>query len=298
MATLDKKEVPLSVVRHVAGTIYVLKKLKIRFWATLVFVVFMNTDDIAAAFDFPPKDKPFAKFLIAGVALAVWDLTRIRFESKRQGLQEKDAAVREKKAASHPADPASGPKPGFADAPLAQPPQNPDAGTALVPAPGHIGAPVSHETAVPGTFHSESGRQEKREEKKVHKRAIGGFVAALVLFVLYYCLSESYVFPTTFDEGQPNGATKATFEPYFFFEPFMAPVEFRKMVAIQSKIPKYNSGFRELVDNDSEWLKDKLDDLQWHVLATKLMLLIIVLSATALLVWSSTVTYLLEEKDE
>jgi hypothetical protein len=212
----------LFVKKLVASIGYLLEEGRLGFATVIFLTVFLNVKDIVLIFHFPPEDEPFAHFLIFGVAVAVWDITRAR------------VAERKKELASE-------------------------------------------------------------TPQKLRRHAITGFVVSLVLFCCYYTISGNYVFAANAD-AKPAGNSIILQAPHeVFFCPIVAGNEFQTAISSQSGCTNYRRGFRFVVDNDANWLADKLDEEFWLVMTTKAALFFSIFLATGVLVWSSTITSFLEK---
>lgn len=208
----------LWVKSLVASIKYLIEDGRLGLLAVVFLTVIANVEDIVAIFHFPPEDKPFSKFLIFGVALTVWDVTRARIKNSEDSWENKSLVYRKRRS-----------------------------------------------------------------------QAVALFVVSLFLFCGYYTMSGNWV--STEQETAVAGGSSETKHapPRVFFHPLKAPAEFQKSILNQSGLKNYASAFRFEVDNDPDWLGDKLDEYFWPVMATKLLLLVLILFATAALVGSATV---------
>jgi hypothetical protein len=124
--------------------------------------------------------------------------------------------------------------------------------------------------------------------------AVWGYLSALLLFTLYFVLHGVFVYNSenlTKSVPYQQGSSEVT--RVTFFRPIIVSRDFKDKVRIQSNMDNYKSGFRYLVDNDPFWLKDHSDTNSWQVMSTKSFLLIIIIFATAAFIFSTTVVSLL-----
>jgi hypothetical protein len=79
-----QKEVYAWVRRGMVTAKYVYNEGRLGFIVAAVVVTILNPREIVDLLSFPPDDKIFARFLVFGVAAAVWDTTRVWFNNSKK----------------------------------------------------------------------------------------------------------------------------------------------------------------------------------------------------------------------
>ena len=239
--TVPESEQAWPWVKRLVATIKYLNeekelKLKLRLGLGLVVIAYLavttSAKEITAIFHFPPEDKPFARFLIFGVALTTWGITRSKLH---------------------------------------------DHATKSTPSKGKSG--------------------ENKSDREYHRRtrdnATKWFVGSIVLFCLYYTVSGNFVATATPATGGNVKEAQTEFQETLFSPLWPSDTFKNKIVkrgeSVSGNTVNYSRAFKLLVDNDAYWLEDTLTEVFWQVLATKLLVLALILGATCTMVYSTTV---------
>jgi hypothetical protein len=121
--------------------------------------------------------------------------------------------------------------------------------------------------------------------------ARASLATSVLLFIAYFCFSSVLVSVSKKDVTSIPFNEHSQEPQTIFFHPLLPSPSFQASI-------KLRKGFDYIVDNDAEWLQDRLDtDERWGVIRTQVFLLSLVLLATGTLVFGMTlITWLPKSK--